>query len=54
LHSAPAGRRFGRAVGTLSVTDDVSGRLLRLPLWVGMTNEQVEGVIAAVWQVVRR
>jgi dTDP-4-amino-4,6-dideoxygalactose transaminase len=54
LHSAPAGRRLGRAVGTLSVTDDVSGRLLRLPLWVGMTNEQVEGVIAAVWQVVRR
>jgi dTDP-4-amino-4,6-dideoxygalactose transaminase len=54
LHSAPAGRRLGRAVGTLSVTDDVSGRLLRLPLWVGMTDEQVERVIAAVWQVAPR
>jgi dTDP-4-amino-4,6-dideoxygalactose transaminase len=54
LHSAPAGRRLGRAVGTLSVTDDVSGRLLRLPLWVGMTDQQVERVIAAVWQIARR
>jgi dTDP-4-amino-4,6-dideoxygalactose transaminase len=32
LHSSPAGLRFGRASGTLSATDDVSSRLLRLPL----------------------
>ena len=39
LHSAPAGRRFGRANGTLAITDDVADRLLRLPLWQDMTNE---------------
>jgi len=33
LHSAPAGRRFGRTGGTMEVTDDVWGRLIRLPLY---------------------
>ncbi len=36
LHSAPAGRRFGRVSGTMAVTDDRSARLVRLPLWIGM------------------
>lgn len=37
LHSAPAGRRFGRAHGPMDVTDAAADGLLRLPLWVGMT-----------------
>ena len=36
LHSSPAGRRFGRAAGPMDNTDRLSGRLLRLPLWLGM------------------
>ncbi len=52
LHSAPAGQRLGRAAGSLAITDDVSARLLRLPLWVGMSDEQVERVITSVHQVV--
>jgi dTDP-4-amino-4,6-dideoxygalactose transaminase len=42
LHSAPAGRRYGRAHGELPVTDDIADRLLRLPLWVGMEEQQIE------------
>ncbi len=48
LHTAPAGRRFGRAHGDLPHTDQASDRLVRLPLWVGMTGEEIERVIAAV------
>jgi dTDP-4-amino-4,6-dideoxygalactose transaminase len=48
LHSSPAGRRYGRAHGTLDVTDDVSERLVRLPLWIGMTPGDVERVAASV------
>ena len=48
LHSSPAGRRYGRVAGSLAVTDDVSARLVRLPLWPGMTDEQVDTVIAGV------
>lgn len=33
LHSAPAGRQYARTSGTLSVTDDISARLVRLPMY---------------------
>lgn len=52
LHSSPAGRRFGRAAGPLPVTESLSRRLLRLPLWTGMADEHVRAVVDAVWQVV--
>jgi dTDP-4-amino-4,6-dideoxygalactose transaminase len=52
LHSSPAGLRYGRVVGDLAVTTDVAARLVRLPIWVGMTRADVERVceltIAAV------
>jgi dTDP-4-amino-4,6-dideoxygalactose transaminase len=36
LHSSPAGKRFGRIHGSLKNTEDLSARVLRLPLWIGM------------------
>ncbi len=45
LHSSPAGRRYGRAQGALSQTDSVSERLIRLPLFVGLTEEQQQEVV---------
>ena len=48
LHSSPAGRRFGRAHGELPHTDAATGRLIRLPLWVGMTEADVARVCEAV------
>jgi len=47
LHSAPAGRKYARTHGDLTVTDDVADRLLRLPMWVGLEDQQAE-VIQAV------
>jgi len=51
LHSAPEGVRSGRAHGDLSFTSELSDRLVRLPLWVGLVIEQ-ERVIAGVKQFV--
>jgi dTDP-4-amino-4,6-dideoxygalactose transaminase len=48
LHSSPAGRRFGRPHGELSTTDAVASGLVRLPLWVGMTETDVDRVATAV------
>jgi dTDP-4-amino-4,6-dideoxygalactose transaminase len=48
LHSSIAGRRFGRTGGELPVTDRVSDTLVRLPLFIGMTPEDVERVCVAV------
>ena len=49
LHSAPAGRRYGRAHGELEVTDRVSSSLVRLPMWAGMGPGEVEQVVDAVY-----
>jgi len=48
LHSSPAGRRFGRAAGDLPVTDDVAGRLVRLPLFYELSADQIDHIVAAV------
>jgi dTDP-4-amino-4,6-dideoxygalactose transaminase len=45
LHSSPAGKRYGRAQGNLEVTTRQSDRLVRLPLWIGLTEAQQEKVI---------
>ena len=52
LHSSPAGKRFGRASGTLAVTDGVSERLVRLPMWIGLEEYQ-DRVCDAVAESVR-
>lgn len=39
LHSSPAGQSCGRAHGNLAVTDDISERLVRMPLWLGLEDE---------------
>lgn len=42
LHSAPAGKKFGRAHGEMKHTNRLSECLLRLPLWVGLGKQQNE------------
>ena len=48
LHSAPAGERFGRFDGEDKYTTAESDRLLRLPMYYGLTAEDRSRVIAAV------
>lgn len=45
LHSSPGGKRFGRSYGELEVTVRQSERLIRLPLWAGLSPEQQNRVI---------
>ncbi len=40
LHSSPVGTMLGSKNGDLPVTENISGRLLRLPMYAGMTREQ--------------
>lgn len=40
LHSSPAGKRYGRVHASMENTDIQSERLVRLPLWFGLTAEQ--------------
>ena len=52
LHSSPFGRSAGRAVGDMARTDDLSERLVRLPLWLGL-EDHLDQVIDAVREAVR-
>lgn len=45
LHSAPAGRKFGRFNGEDRFTTKESERLIRLPLFYSITDEEVEYII---------
>lgn len=48
LHSAPAGQKFGRFDGKDEVTTPYSERLVRLPLYYGLTEEDQQKVIDCV------
>jgi dTDP-4-amino-4,6-dideoxygalactose transaminase len=47
LHSAPQGLAAGRAIGDLEVTNDLADRLVRLPLWLGLEQQQERVIEAA-------
>ena len=49
LHSSPMGRSLGYEEGMLPVTEDISNRLLRLPLYAGLSGEQVQQVVDSIY-----
>lgn len=53
LHSSPAGLAFGRADGELPRTDELSQRLVRLPLWAGLDEAAIGRVIDSGRSAVR-
>lgn len=48
LHSSPAGQRFGRVHGELTHTDQLSERIIRLPIWIGMSESDQECVVESL------
>ena len=51
LHSAPAGKKFGRVSGSMAITNDISSRLVRLPMFAGVAKEQdeiIESIISSI------
>ncbi|MDX2242631.1 MAG: dTDP-4-amino-4,6-dideoxygalactose transaminase [Leptolyngbyaceae cyanobacterium bins.302] len=50
LHSSPAGQKFGRAIGDMAVTNDLSDRILRLPMSANMTVDEIDRIISLVFE----
>lgn len=48
LHSAPAGLRFGRFFGSDNYTTAESNRLLRLPMFYGLSDENVRYIVECI------
>ena len=53
LHSAPMGQRYGYSEGDLPVTEDLSGRLLRLPMYAGMRGEEMRFAVSRVGDLLK-
>ncbi|MBN1827670.1 MAG: dTDP-4-amino-4,6-dideoxygalactose transaminase [Deltaproteobacteria bacterium] len=49
LHSSPAGRKYGKMSGNMKVTDRMSDRILRLPLYYGITEKEVATVARDIY-----
>jgi len=41
LHSSPAGKKFGKTLFDMSVTDSVSDRLVRMPMYYGLSDNDL-------------
>ena len=50
LHSSPAGQRFGRFHGEDRYTTRESERLLRLPMYYGLTEEEIDCVVKRIYE----
>ncbi len=48
LHSSPVGKEFGFKQGDLPVTEELSGRLLRLPFYPQLTEDEQLSVVKLV------
>jgi len=48
LHSSPAGKKYGRPGSAMNVTNDLSDRLLRLPLYYEMKDADVDRVTESI------
>ncbi len=49
LHESPMGQKLGYRQGQLPVTEDISRRVLRLPSYHEMSAEEIDRVVAAVY-----
>ena len=49
LHSSPAGKKYGKCTSALPVTDDISERIIRLPMWIGFNqHERVHTILSNI------
>lgn len=48
LHSSPAGRKYGEFIGEDRYTTNESERLLRLPMYYGLTSDKIEIVVRSI------
>lgn len=53
LHNSCAGKRFGKMSGLLRMTMGCSERIVRLPLWIGLTNEEQNRIVCELETILR-
>ena len=54
LHVAPMGTKMGYRVGDLPITEDLSGRLLRLPMYADLGEKELEYIVREIYRILVR
>ena len=52
LHTAPMGEKFGYKAGDLPITEEYAARLLRLPMWADLPEDNTEYIIETVCNLI--
>jgi dTDP-4-amino-4,6-dideoxygalactose transaminase len=52
LHEAEAGRRLGKVSGDMSITETMSRRLIRLPLWPNLPLSDVDRIVSVLQKAI--
>jgi len=48
LHASPVGEKLGYRVGDFPVTEDISDRLLRLPFYYELSDDDINSVVSVI------
>lgn len=51
LHTAPMGIKMGYKVGDLPITENLSGRLLRLPVYADLSEKELEYIVGEIYRI---
>ena len=51
LHTAPMGLKMGYKVGDLPITENLSGRLLRLPMYADLSEKELEYIVGEIHRI---
>ena len=54
LHLAPAAKKYAKASGPLPITENISERLIRLPIWAGLSSEDMQRVIETIFDFFKK
>lgn len=54
LHMSPMGKKLGYKKGDLPKTEELSGRLLRLPMYAGLTEAEQKYIVDNIYKITRR
>ncbi len=51
LHTSPMGIKMGYKVGDLPITENLSGRLLRLPMYADLGEKELEYIVGIIYKI---
>ena len=52
LHTSPMGKKLGYKKGALPITENISGRLLRLPMYAGLKVAELDYIIKELYNII--